>query len=227
MGRVWLTDIKLELLAQLESASGGQFSGEIRQQWNKAQTKVAQDLPDCVLGTLNGTDTSTVTSVDYNSIWTVARHATELRVVSLEHEVHTLLTSVPVQILPAYGDVLAHRALAGTRWVSGKCSTVAAIEGESVKVGPTAIDDRIFKRMIVRPPDITSSEAASEVTLLPNDIVPLAEDYACYLALLQSKGSNANAAMTYRKNYETAGVGIYQKYNLEPPRAYVDRKVES
>lgn len=216
-------EIKLEIRAQLDSATGGTWGTEIDTQFNKAAKKVAQDLPDCLLGELMMGTIGHVANLfvdPTNKILECTRPDADLRVVSLRHYVQTTGKYKSVKRVPAYGDVLAAAELAGTKWVSGRATTLAALEGGLIKVGPVAKADVVQERYVLRPTDLV---ADADETQLPDDLVDLAEDYACYLALLQTRGENAKLAITYLNAYRNGVVDRYQKAGLEPPLAYVNR----
>lgn len=209
-----LPDIEKEILAQLNSATGGTWSGEIRTNWNKAQKKVAQDLPDSVLGeSLMGTKAYLLNITPMHGIAYYARPAGDLRVVSLMHVVATTGAYKAVKLVPTLTDLLAHQEIS-TGWVSGRATTFGTLEGGVLYVGPVAIRDLINERYVKQPAD------SADPTQLPDDIVPLAEDYACWLCLAQIGNKDATV---YLGNYKAGVVDIFQRAQMEPPRAYVNR----
>lgn len=218
-------DIKNEILAQLDSATSGTWgSNEVETGWNRAQKKIAQDLPDFLLGaSLMGSETYSVPATDPPSepkIHTCNRPPADLRVVSLEHVVHATGAHKSVKLVPTYGDVLAQREVSGSKWVSGRATTLGALEGGTIRIGPIGAEDTIFEIFVKQPTDLDDD---GEETELPDDLVPVAEDYACYLLLLQTKGENARIAQAYLATYRNGIVDLYTKAHLEPPRAYIDR----
>lgn len=194
---------------------GGEWGDELNNYINEAQIKVACDLPECAIGAaLTGITTHPVAATPIFGFVTIPCPEDTLRLMAVcNYAGGTKLRSGV--FLPHIANFRARMEIT-SNLNSAQGTFFWTIKGNAVACGPTAEGDQIVIDYIKIPAPLNSN---SDTPSVPFPFIYLIEAKAVFLALAQKGHPSAEGWNAY---YRQCVLDIYQRYSLEPPRAFID-----